>query len=140
MQEECVMRLIFIQMILDDISKEYSVLFIVYCFVVIQFQKYVLTRSLEGFAPLLLAHSEGWGALQAPRALLGAFSPLIHSRRCQTKHAQFSFKIGLNNIIVITNQGLLLQLHNNYYHTYALIGIIPNLLFLMSVIKLHLKQ
>ena len=40
-QKECVMRLIFIRIILDDISKVYSVLFIVYCIVVIQFQRYV---------------------------------------------------------------------------------------------------
>ena len=31
-------------------------------------------------------------------ALHGAFSPLFHSRWCQTKHAQFSAEIGCNNI------------------------------------------
>ena len=40
-QKKCVMRLIFIRINLDDISIVYSVLFIVYCIVVIQFQKYV---------------------------------------------------------------------------------------------------
>ena len=69
------MRLISIRMILDDISKEYSVLFIVYCFVVIQFQKYVLTRSFEGFAPLLLAHSEGWGPFRPPEPFWGPSAP-----------------------------------------------------------------
>ena len=43
----------------------------------------------------------GLGALWALMALwtiLGAFCPLFHSRRCQTKHAQFSVKIGCNTL------------------------------------------
>ena len=44
----------------------------------------------------LCAHpSSSWGGLGA---LLGAFGPLFNSRKCQTKHTQFSIKICSNNI------------------------------------------
>ena len=66
------MRLTFIRIILEEISKVYSFLVIVYCFVVIQFQKFVLTRSLGHSLPLLLAPAEGWQALQI---LLGPLAP-----------------------------------------------------------------
>ena len=49
-------------------------------------------RSSGRSAPFLLAPVEGWGAL------LGVLGPLFLSRRCQNKHAQFSFKIGHSNI------------------------------------------
>ena len=49
---------------------------------------FMCTRSSGHSAPLLLAPTEGKGAL------LGAFGPLFSSRRCKRRHTQFSVKIG----------------------------------------------
>ena len=43
---------------------------------------------------LLAPPSSSCGGLGAPRTIMGAFGPLFGSRRCKTKHTQFSIKIG----------------------------------------------
>ena len=55
------------------------------------FLKYWKLRALR----TLLALAEGWGTL------LVAFSPLFSSKMCQTKHTQFSIKIGTNKIFEV---------------------------------------
>ena len=65
---------------------------------------YIYTRSSGHSAPLLLAPAE---------ALLGAFSPLFSSRRCQTKHTQFIVKIGPNYIILVINLSFNFQLYSS---------------------------
>ena len=67
------------------------------------FLYYYITRISGHYAPILLVPAEGWGPfgpLGVLRALLGAFSPLFHSKRYQNEHAQSSGKIGHNNIFL----------------------------------------
>ena len=54
-------------------------------------EQYKNTRRSGHYTPILLAPTEGWGAL---RALLRAFGPLFSSRRFKRRHTQFSVKIG----------------------------------------------
>ena len=58
-------------------------------------KNYKMTRSSGGSAPFLLAPVQGWGALQAPRALwalLGAFDPSSVAEGAK-EDTQFSVKI-----------------------------------------------